>query len=128
MCTLLATADDWFWHVEQAVVTLVMLLWMGGPLVTFFTPFLLFAFGTTTQLCYFLAIVLVLALHPLPNLEAYLNKSAFSMWICTFRPIPILLHIMHTRHTALAASQNLARELPKLPRPCPPQLEGLECM
>jgi len=60
---------------------LVMGLWLGGPLVTFFGPICILLFGTTTQLCYFLAVVLVLALHPLPNLEDYLNKSAFSLWL-----------------------------------------------
>jgi hypothetical protein len=68
------------WH-EEAACMVVMGLWLGGPLVTFFGPIYLVLFGTTTQLCYFLAVVLVLALHPLPNLEDYLNKSAFSLWL-----------------------------------------------
>jgi len=62
---------------------LVLGLWLGGPLFFFFTPILLILFGTTTQLCYFVALALVLALHPLPDLEDYLNKSKFSMWLCT---------------------------------------------
>jgi len=61
---------------------IVMGLWLGGPLFFFFTPLLLCLFGTATQLCYFVVITLVLALHPLPNMEEYLNKSTFSMWLC----------------------------------------------
>ena len=61
---------------------IVMGLWLGGPLFFFFTPLLLCLFGTATQLCYFVVIALVLALHPLPNMEEYLNKSTFSMWLC----------------------------------------------
>jgi 2-acylglycerol O-acyltransferase 2 len=68
------------WYQEFACV-LVLGLWLGGPLFFFFTPILLCMFGTWTQISYFLAVTLVLALHPLPNLEEYLNKSAFSMWL-----------------------------------------------
>jgi hypothetical protein len=68
---------------EQMACMIVMGLWLGGPLFFFFTPLLLCLFGTGTQLCYFLVVALVLALHPLPNMEEYLNKSTFSMWLCT---------------------------------------------
>ena len=61
----------------------IMGIWLGGPLVTFFTPIvlILFSHNLMTHLGYYLAAVLVLALHPLPNLEDYLNKSDFSMWL-----------------------------------------------
>lgn len=73
-----------------------MLFWLGGPLFFFFTPLLLFQFGTVTQLCYFFAITAFLALHPIPNMEHYLNKSAFSMWTCTcpLCPFPLALSLL----------------------------------
>jgi hypothetical protein len=67
---------------------LVMLLWLGGPLVTFFTPLALLLFGTMTHFYYYLAIVLVLGLHPLPDMADYLNKSEFSMWLCKYPEPP----------------------------------------
>ena len=59
---------------------LVMFLWLGGPLVSFYTAVLLTFFGSWTQWGYFAIVYCVLAFHPLPNLENFLNKSRFSMW------------------------------------------------
>ena len=64
------------WYEEMAVM-LVMLLWLGGPLASFYTFTLLGIAGTWTQFCCFCVGFLVLGLHPLPNLESYLNSSKF---------------------------------------------------
>ena len=97
---------------EQFACMIVMGLWLGGPLFCFFTPLLLCLFGTATQLCYFLVVALVLALHPLPNMEEYLNKSAFSMWLCKF-----LCFCLHLLMSALAPFLRVLRLPPSPPLP-----------
>jgi len=57
-----------------------MLLWLGGPLASFYSFTLFLLFGTWEQLGYFLIVYFTLSFHPLPNLEARLHKSLYSMW------------------------------------------------
>ena len=67
------------WY-EELAFALGMLMWLGGPLASFYSFTLVSIFGTWTQLGYFLVFYFALSFHPLPNFEKVFNKSRFSIW------------------------------------------------
>ena len=74
------------WH-EEAAVMLVMLVWLGGPLVWALGGLLGLLFGAWSTRAAIVAASLVLAGHPMPGraFSKMLYRSRFTLWLYKVR-------------------------------------------
>ncbi|KAG8463123.1 hypothetical protein KFE25_011120 [Diacronema lutheri] len=70
------------WH-EEAVVVLVMLVWLGGPLIWAFGGLATLVFGGWGARAFVVLGSLALALHPMPGADfgRWLGGTRFTLWL-----------------------------------------------